>query len=250
MRAFIRLAIALVALAGCFSPALAADNYVVKDATGANVTIRSKDTGAGVQATTHTVADTTGARIDPSTKQNQDTANTKLDAIIAALAAATPAGEAHIGEVGGNQLAIQVAQTVTASSAYTSGNAVGGLMTLSNAARVSGGSGLVQSVVINAKSAQTAPVDVFIFGANPSGSTCTDKTAFAVAAADFDKVLGVVHLADWTSAGTPSVGQAQNLAIPYALASGTSLYACAVVRGAPTFASTSDISVGVRVIRN
>lgn len=166
------------------------------------------------------------------------------------------AGENHAAEVGGNEILVQVAQTVTASSAYASGNAIGGLMTLVNAARVSGAngaagtSGLLQSVTMNTKSAQTTQVDVVMFNANPTGTTCTDKTAFAVAAADFDKVSGVAHMTDFTSLGTPSVGQAQNLAMPYALASSTTLYACAVTRSTPTYAATTDVSFGFRFLRN
>lgn len=166
------------------------------------------------------------------------------------------AGENHAAEVGGNQITVQVAQTVTASSAYASGNAIGGLMTITGAARVSGSSGasgtggLLQSVVMNIKSAQTTQVDVFIFNANPTTTTCTDKTAFAVAAADFDKSLGVVHMTDFTSEGTPSVGQGQNLAMPYALTSNTTLYACAVTRSTPTYTATTDVSFGFRMLRN
>lgn len=166
------------------------------------------------------------------------------------------AGENHAAEVGGNEILVQVAQTVTASSAYASGNAIGGLMTIANAARVSGSSGtsgtsgLLQSVMMNIKSAQTTPVDIFIFNANPTGTTCTDKSAIAIAAADFDKVLGVVHMTDFTSGGTPSDGQAQNLAMPYALTSATTLYACAVTRSTPTYAATSDVSFGFRFLRN
>jgi hypothetical protein len=158
--------------------------------------------------------------------------------------------ELHVGEVGGNATTITAAQTVTASSAYASGNAVGGLITVSNVARVSAGSGLIQSVIIDTKSAQTTSTDLVLFNANPSGSTCTDKTAFSVAAADFDKIIGVAHVTDWTSLGTPSVGQAQNLAMPFALASGATVYACLVTRGTPTFAATTDVSVTLRVLRN
>jgi len=214
-----------------------------------------------------------------ATAANQLTEIAKLDAIIAQAISAGTAGtpsaqvlsiqgvaggtgvplgaaEAHIGEVGGNQITVTVAQTVTASSAYSAGNAVGGLITIAGAARVSGASGaagtsgLLQSVVVNAKSAQTTQMDLIVFSANPTGSTCTDKTAIAVAAADFDKVLGVAHVTDWTNLGTPSVGQAQNLSIPYALASSTTLYGCLVTRGTPTFAATSDISVSTRFLRN
>lgn len=166
------------------------------------------------------------------------------------------ASENHVGEVGNNQITLTSAQTVTASSAYATGNAVGGLITLTSAARVSGASGatgtsgLIESVVVNSKSAQTTQMDLVIFNANPTGTTCTDKTAIAVAAADFDKILGVAHVTDWTNLGTPSVGQAQNLAMPYALTSNTTLYGCLVTRATPTFTATTDISVALRVIRN
>lgn len=173
-----------------------------------------------------------------------------------ALSAPLPPGENHGQEVGGNQTTIAVAQTVTASSAYASGNAVGGLMTLAGAARISGAlggpgtSGMMQSILVASKSLQTAQIDVVLFNANPTASTCTDKTAFVLAAADFDKVIGAAHVADWTAGSTGSFGQAQNMAMPYALASATTIYACAITRGTPTFASTSDISLIFRPIRN
>jgi len=154
-------------------------------------------------------------------------------------------------------IAITVAQTVTASSAYTAGNAVGGLITFSNAARASGAAGtpgtggLVQSVVVSSKTAQSSQMDLILFNANPSGSTCTDKTAVDVVAADFDKIVGIAHVTDWTALGsTRSAGQAQSLAMPYALVSATALYGCLVTRGTPTFGSTSDITVSLRAIRN
>lgn len=178
-------------------------------------------------------------------------------------AASVPAGEFHIGEIGGNQIKVQVAQTVTASSAYTSGNAIGGLMTIANAARVSGSlgaagtGGILQNVAVNSKSLQTTQVDVFIFDANPTGSTCTDKTAFVLATADFDKVIGVASVpgtaangSGWFGGGTGSVGLAANLALAYDLSSATSIYACAVTRSTPTFTATSDISVKFQFLRN
>lgn len=166
------------------------------------------------------------------------------------LRAVPAATESHLGEVGGNQVTISNAQTVTASSAYATGNAVGGLITFTNVARVSGGSGLIQSVVAYTKSAQSSGLELWVFSANPSGSTCTDKTAFSVASADFDKVVWVFAISSWYSGGTPSVGLSSDRAIPYALSSGTSFYACLVTRSTPTYASTSDVSIAVRLIRN
>jgi hypothetical protein len=174
-----------------------------------------------------------------------------LNDLCAASAAAIPAGENHLGEIGGNTFPVTVAQTVTASAAYSANNAVGGLITIAGAKRASAAPGAhLQSVIIDMKSAQTTAIDVVIFNANPTGSTCTDKTAFSVAAADFNKVVGVAHVTDWTSLGTPSVGQSQNLALPFDLSGATTAYACVVTRGTPTFAATTDASVTFLFERN
>lgn len=229
---------------------------VVDNGSGAGLTVKAASTAPATTdpSVVMGIADgndvTLGAKADAANCAATNSLIACIRQLHADFIAATAAGENHIGEVGGNALTIANAQTVTASSAYASGNAVGGLVTLSNAARVTSGSGLVQSVIIDTKSAQTTSTDVVIFNANPSGSTCTDKTAFSVAAADFDKIVGVAHVTDWTSLGTPSVGQAQNLAMPFALSSGTTLYACVVTRGTPTYAATTDLSLALRVLRN
>lgn len=144
---------------------------------------------------------------------------------------------------------ITAAPTVTASSVYASGNSVGGLLTFAGVGRASGGSGFIQAVTLNFKSAQTAATDFAFCNATPASTTLTDKTAVSVAVADFDKCR-VVHITDCTSLGTPSVCSADNLALPFALPTGTSGYGFLVTRGTPTYSATSDVSVALRVIRN
>lgn len=181
------------------------------------------------------------------------TANATYEAIIKVCEkaiAATPAGENHIGEVGGNIVKVTANPTVSASPAYSSGDVMGALLTFSNVARVAAGSGLLQSVTLNFKSAQTAATDfVWCGGDNPTGTTLTDNAAVAVAAADYNKCR-VVHVTDCTSLGTPSVCTADNLAFPFALTSGTTGYGFLVTRGTPTLASTSDVEVALRILRN
>ena len=154
------------------------------------------------------------------------------------------AGEAHIGEVGGKTVVSSATLAVTASSAYASGNVIGGKMTFAGFGRVAGGTGLIQMASIHSKSAQTFACDLVLFHTDPTASTFTDKSALAVNAADFDKVLGVVHISDWTSLGTPSFAEATQLAMAYKVASGqTDIYGVLVARSTPTFGSTSDLKV-------
>jgi hypothetical protein len=136
--------------------------------------------------------------------------------------------------------------TVTA-GAYATGEVVGSKLTFADATL--SGKTILQAVGINCKSAQTAAFDLILFNDDPSASTFTDNEVIAVHASDQSKVCGVVHITDWTNLGTPSYAQAKNEAYPISL-TGTALYGVLVTRGTPTLASTSDITVTVRLLRN
>jgi hypothetical protein len=67
----------------------------------------------------------------------------ELRATAVPVSAVLTAGEAHVGEVGSPGTTISQTPTITA-GAYAAGDAVGGLLTFANAARVSGGGGSAQ----------------------------------------------------------------------------------------------------------
>jgi hypothetical protein len=152
---------------------------------------------------------------------------------------------------GGYTTSQQSTPTVQAAS-YSAGNCVGALISLTTAARVAAGSGLIQSVTATFSSGVLPSLDVIFFNANPSGSTTTDKTAVAIATADLGKVVGVAHLTDTTllGASSPSVIQSQQQAIPFVLPSGQTLYAAVVTRTAITLTSTSDMILTVRILQD
>lgn len=166
-----------------------------------------------------------------------------------ALPVAMGAGENYLGRVGGTTAVASATPVVSTSPAYSVGDCVGGLMTFTPMARLTNGSGLVQMVEIACKSPQAAALDLVLFRASPTGSTFTDNAAIAVAAADFDKVLGVAHITDWTSLGTPSYAQADNLAKPFR-AVALDLYGVLVARAVLTLLSTSDLKVSLKVLQD
>lgn len=143
--------------------------------------------------------------------------------------------------IGGTPFMVPGSPTVSSSPAYTSGDCMGGLITLAAVARISGGGGLLSTIYLNCKSLQTLAIDAIFFNANPSASTFTDNAAVAIAAADFDKIVAVAHITDWTALGTPSFAQATVNKV-FKLASGTTAYLALVARGAITLASTSDLT--------
>lgn len=151
-------------------------------------------------------------------------------------------------EAGANTTAsVSVSPTVTASSAYTAGNQVGGLLTFANAVGSALG-GLIESVTVRAKSVQTAGLKLYVFSADPTNSTWTDKSAPSINAADLPSLLGVYTLGAADSGlGTMTVWNLDGVNKLFKSAT-TSLYGVLVTTGTPTFTSTSDISVTVTSI--
>lgn len=142
-------------------------------------------------------------------------------------------------------------QTVTASSAYASGNCVGGLLTFAGAIRtVPDGvtaktGGIINSVLITDASNNQTQFDVWFFDSDPTATTVTDKTLLALNAADRVRSIGFVSVNAWTGANSGG-GLGQGLLdLRFVLATGTTLYGILIARGTPTFASTGDVQVRV-----
>jgi hypothetical protein len=135
-----------------------------------------------------------------------------------------------------------VQQTVTAGT-YTAGNAVGGKITLSDLcpAGTEYKKALVDVVLLD-KAAQAAAYDLVFFDSDLAG-TVTDKAAYAINAADLPKCLGHVSLASASAFG--AAGGIVSLSNIYKrlTLTGPNAYAVLVARGAPTYASTSDVSL-------
>lgn len=149
-----------------------------------------------------------------------------------------------------NRAKISPSITVTAAT-YSANQCVGGKLTLSSVNSSSGRSLTIERIVLRSASttAITATFRVFLFDADPSGSTYTDNGTFNTVAADITKAIGFVDVTLWADGGTSShasVGDSGPLAIP-ATPSGTSLYACIQTLGAPVFSGTSNLSMDVYV---
>lgn len=143
-----------------------------------------------------------------------------------------------------------IQQTVTAASAYSAGNSVGGKITLLNLADpaiVKSGDVFnlaITDVVLLDKAAQAVAYDLLFFDSDLVG-TVTDKVAYAVNASDLSKSLGHVSLAGMVNLGAAGgiitlTSIYKRLTLP-----GRSAYAVLVTRGAPTFASASDVSLRI-----
>ena len=171
-----------------------------------------------------------------------------LDAVETLLAAATPAGENYIGKIGGDVLTAAAGAPAVTTVAYAAGNVIGDKLTFTGAARVAGAAGLVRAATLHSKSVQTGAIDLIVFSADPTGSTTTDHAALVIGAADVAKLVGVIHLTDWSALGAASIAQAVNVGLPFKPQAGTSIFGVLVARAAITLTSTSDLTPTLRII--
>lgn len=136
---------------------------------------------------------------------------------------------------------------VTTAGAYVTNDCVGGKITLPNAVRNAGDGLMFRSIGIGILSAVTPNFDLFFFDADPSASTLTDKTAFAVAAADVPKIIGIVQTTG-TNVVTASARAYAFLNVVNGLPllpATTTLYAALVSRSSVTFGSVADVKLAL-----
>ena len=127
-----------------------------------------------------------------------------------------------------------ISAVTTATTGYTAGDQVGPLITLANAARVSGGGGVITGVTLIDQGDVIGAYDVVFFDSSVS-SLAGDNLAFSISDADALKVVGIVQLAGAFDITNNRIAQAYNLAVPYVCSGSTSLYCALITRGTHTF---------------
>ncbi len=155
----------------------------------------------------------------------------------------------------GSILIIEQNVTVEATPDYSTGDLVGGLLTLNhpiadgNDKSVYPTGGLIHYVLITDLAKLNIDKDVVFFDTNPGDTTFTENSALDINDADLLNVIGVVTVDTWFSFNDNSCGQALNLAIPFVLpAAATALYAAIVERGTANYVGTSDLSIRVGIL--
>lgn len=159
-------------------------------------------------------------------------------------------------KIGGWTKTLKTAAVID-TGAYTSGDNIGGLLTLSNATRSGGGGpgqggGLIQVVRLVDQDNEKREIDIVFFDENPTGTTITNNVALDIADADMAKVIGHVTIlaTDYVSYADNAIATRTGLGLAFSLASGTTLYAAMVIRDTPTYTATTDIAVAVVVLQD
>lgn len=158
------------------------------------------------------------------------------------------------GNLGGYSATAAPTITVSTSPAYSAGDLVGGKLTLLSLLRTSGGTGLLQSILLRDTSNQKAALELIIFDSDPSSTTFTDNGALSINAADVPKIIRRISIAtaDYVTIGSIAVADVGPLSKVIKAASGVDLYAClvAAIGSTPTYASTSALSLTIGVLQD
>ena len=143
--------------------------------------------------------------------------------------------------------------TVSASPDYTSGDTLGGKITLTNIARAAGSGMVLTSLVITDAANQKPEGEILVFDANPADSTLTDNAAFVLHADDIAKVIArfpVVTADYYTANSGKAIATLNGLNRVLAPASGRTLYMAFVTTTAANLAATTDIGMALSVLRD
>lgn len=144
---------------------------------------------------------------------------------------------------------VRVSQTPTVTAgAYSANDTVGGLLTFANAARISGGGGVIKSVIFVDDAGQDVALELWLF--DQTFTAISDNAAWAVAEASLHNLVAVISSTEgtWRASGTPSVCDVE-CSRAYVCAA-TSLFGQLVTRGTPTFAATDDVTVIIELLQD
>ena len=107
--------------------------------------------------------------------------------------------------------------------------------------------GRITDVVITDLAAQASNIDVVFFNADPGNICAAINAAADIDDDDLAKVVAIVPVTTHFALNDNSVSEATNVNIKYTLASGTALYYGLISRGTPTYGTTADLVIKVKV---
>jgi len=136
---------------------------------------------------------------------------------------------------------INILPTITTSAgAYTANDNVGGILTLTNASRYSGGTTTLMSIEVLDFVNQKQPFTILFFSSNPAAATVTDNSAF-VWSTDYTKYITKIDVAAGDYVSTVALGLATFGGIGKTLTpvGSANLFAVIVTTGTPTYAANA-----------
>jgi len=164
------------------------------------------------------------------------------------------AGENHIGAVGGNTTITSSTLVMSVAGAYATGDYMGTTTTpqsFANAARVSGGTGIIKSVLISDKIV-TANVAMELWIIDRTFTAPTDNAAWDLSDANMLFVQAVIPIATtgWYASSAGQVYSDTTLGIPFKISTGTGLFYALVARGTTPAFTSADLTISLGILQD
>jgi hypothetical protein len=164
---------------------------------------------------------------------------------------ALPAGENHLGAVGGHTFCIDVVPVLTIAAGYVANDYVGTSgtsMTFAGCARINAGSGIIIGAVLVDYALQSVPGELWLFDTAPTPPA--DSAAWTISDANAARCIGIIPFSTYYASALNSVSPVGNLTIGFrCLVGEMALYGCFVTRGSPTYAS-GNLTFRLRILQD
>jgi len=159
----------------------------------------------------------------------------------------TLATDANPMAVSTDGITISQTPTVTA-GAYAANDAVGGLLTFANAARVTGGGGVIKDALILYDTAEEPELELWLF--DRTFTAMADNSPWLPSEADLRNLVAIISTIGgaWFDAGTPNAARVEASQRYDCL--GTSLFGQLVTRSIMTPTATDDVSVKIGLLQD
>ena len=169
------------------------------------------------------------------------------DQAVSSLGTLTSVVEGSLSAARTLELGATAQPAITVSlGAYTSGDVVGGIITLATLHPTGGRQVELRSLTLKDVADEKPALNIYFFKNTPAGGTYTDNAALVWDAADLGNLVGFVKVlaADWeTEAGQAivsfsDIGAVMNMA-------GSDLYMLIVAKSAPDYDAVTDLSISL-----
>ncbi len=127
-------------------------------------------------------------------------------------------------------IAVTSSGLTTVTTVYTTGDVLGTELTITGAARATGGSGTIMAVVATDDSAVLGAFDIFLFTA--ASTPAADNAANSWSDASMQTCIGVINMPASTVSALNSVATLPNIGLPFVTSGSANLFAVMVARSA------------------
>jgi hypothetical protein len=220
---------------------MSTDPHTVEGGAAKPVYVVNQESSSGVQSALGNTTDIPSSDVQGAAARTAISLLKGIQNFLKSIVAGIPltAGEAHIGQVGGDSVNIDCIPTLTVHATYATGDYVGEsgvAFEVPNAARVNGGSGFIVSAMLIDYAKQSVAGEIWLFDAPVTPPN--DSAAWTLSDADMAHCFAVIPLSTYYASALNSVAQNDGGRYMFKCTALTrKIWFCFVTRGAPAYAS-------------